>query len=173
MTRRTINETKPRPTVADDDEREAFVAFYHRSGEQVLRALTLTLGDSELGRDATQEAMARAWRRWREVSGYANPAGWAYRVGLNWARSRTRRLSREVVGRLHDRSAPAPEPPDPELARALRGLAAGQRAVVVLRLYLDWSVEDVATALGIPEGTVKSRLHTAMRRLRRDLEEEQ
>lgn len=156
--------------LASDDPREAFAVFYCRYGDQVLRALAVTLDDHELARDATQEAMARAWRSWSQVRTFANPSGWVYRVGLNWARSRLRRVSREVLGIFRDRAVCAAEPPDPALARAVRGLSMRHRAVVVLRLYLDWSVEDVAAALDIPEGTVRSRQHTAMNHLRRELE---
>lgn len=151
-------------------DRDAFAAFYRRHGDQVLRALAVTLGDAELARDATQEAMARAWRSWGQVQTFTNPSGWVYRVGLNWARSRLRRLSRELLGAFGDRHVSAPEPPDPALARAVQSLSSRHRAVVVLRLYLDWSVEDVAAALNIPEGTVRSRQHTAMNHLRQKLE---
>lgn len=149
----------------------AFVAFYEREGGRVLHALALSLGDEELARDATQEAMSRAWGAWGEVRGYANPAGWVYRVGLNWARSRLRRVTREVLDRDGDRPVSASEPPDPALARALAGLSVDHRAVVVLRLYCDWSVEAVAAALDVPAGTVKSRLHWALGYLRDALEE--
>lgn len=156
--------------LVSDDAREAFAVFYCRYGDQVLRALAVTLDDHELARDATQEAMARAWRSWSQVQRFVNPAGWVYRVGLNWARSRLRRVSREVLGTFRDRAVSAADPPDPALARAVQGLSKRHRAVVVLRLYLDWSVEQVAAALDIPEGTVRSRQHTAMNHLRRELE---
>lgn len=156
--------------VTASDEREAFAAFYRRCADQVLRALALSLADQELARDATQEAMARAWRSWKEVGSYKNPAGWVYRVGLNWGRSRLRRLSREVLGKVRDGTVAFPDPPDPALAQALRSLSQHHRAVVVLRLYLDWSVEDVAAALHVPEGTVKSRQYAAINALRKTLE---
>lgn len=169
MTRAT-KAMKDGALAANHDAQEAFAVFYSRHGEQVLRALAVTLDNQELARDATQEAMARAWRSWSQVQTFANPPGWVYRVGLNWARSRLRRVSREVLGVFRDRSLPASEVPDPALARAVQVLSQRQRAVVVLRLYLDWSVADVAAALGIPEGTVRSRQHTAMNQLRTTLE---
>lgn len=156
--------------MAGKDDRATFATFYRRHGEPVLRALAVTLGDQELARDATQEAMARAWRCWDQVQTYDNPAGWVYRVGFNWGRSRLRRLSREVLGTFRDRTVAPPDAPDPALAQALKSLSRHHRAVVVLRLYMDWTVEDVAAALEIPEGTVKSRQHTAMRYLRTNLE---
>ncbi|HSM67558.1 MAG TPA: hypothetical protein VK860_14740, partial [Ilumatobacteraceae bacterium] len=72
-----------------------FDAFFRDHHAEMVRALTLTLGDVDLGRDAASEGFARALQRWSKVSRYANPAGWVYRVGLNWARSRRRKTRRE------------------------------------------------------------------------------
>lgn len=147
----------------------AFERFYRRHAGEVRRALCLALGDADLGSEAADEALARACERWYEVAGYANPAGWLYRVGLNWARTHQRR------NRWRDRR-PVPEravlavPGDPELAAALDRLTTEHRAVVVCRYYLDWSVADTAVALDVPEGTVKSRLARALDILHRDLE---
>ena len=143
-----------------------FEDFYRSRREQVFRGLTLTLRDRDLAADATDEAMARAYQHWRTVSRYNNPEGWTYRVGLNWARSRMRRDKREVRGfRLEERPGTEVAPADPALAAALTQLPLQQRAVVVLRFYYDWSTEQVAKALGIPTGTVKSRLARALERL--------
>ncbi|MBT8165008.1 MAG: sigma-70 family RNA polymerase sigma factor [Acidimicrobiia bacterium] len=148
-----------------------FEDFYRSRREQVFRGLALTLRDRDLAADATDEAMARAYQRWRSVSGYNNPEGWVYRVGLNWARSRMRRTKREVRGfRLEDRPAAELTPADPSLAAALEELPVEQRAVVVLRCYFDWSTEQVAKALGVPKGTVKSRLARALERLESNVE---
>jgi RNA polymerase sigma-70 factor (ECF subfamily) len=59
---------------------------------------------------------------------------------------------------------------DPDLDRAVKELPIDTRAVVILRHYLDWSTDEVARALGIRPGTVKSRLHRAMNDLRNELE---
>jgi RNA polymerase sigma-70 factor (ECF subfamily) len=148
-----------------------FEDFYRSRREQVFRGLTLTLRDRDLAADATDEAMARAYQHWRSVRSYSNPEGWVYRVGLNWARSRMRRTGREVRGfRLEDRPAPEFTPADPAMAAALEELPLQQRSVVVLRFYFDWSTERVAKALGVPHGTVKSRLSRALERLESHVE---
>lgn len=156
-----------------DEGGDAFVGFYGRYHDRVYEALALTLRDPELAADCVQEAMIRAYRRWPSLDPDRNPAGWLYRVGLNVARSRWRRLRRELLrGRVEDR----PDPDavivsrDPELDRALRRLPTGQRAVIVLRFLEDWSVDEVAEALGVAAGTVKSRQHRALDRLRQELE---
>ncbi len=147
----------------------AFEEFYRRHADPVRRALCLALADVDLGTEAADEAMARAYERWAEVAAYANQAGWAYRVGLNWGRGRQRRT------RWRDRR-PVPDRPvvfmpgDLELARALDRLSTDHRSVVVCRYYLDWSIDDTAAALDIPAGTVKSRLARALEVLQRHLE---
>lgn len=147
----------------------SFEGFCAAESERIARALALALDDRELGRDAAAEALTRAWERWTKVGGYDNPAGWVYRVGLNWGRSRLRRFRREVSTEVFaERAGPAVEFDD-TVATAMRALSTDHRAVVVGRLYLDWSEADLAAALGIPNGTVKSRLSRALDQLERQL----
>jgi RNA polymerase sigma factor (sigma-70 family) len=148
----------------------SFEAFYRQNRQHLFRALALTLGDRDLAADAADEAMARAYQHWRSVQAYDNQAGWAYRVGLNWARSRLRKRKREI---LSDRMPESPTEisfADPDLDRAVKALPVDSRAVVVLRHYMDWSTDEVARALQVRPGTVKSRLHRAMAELRANLE---
>ncbi|WP_370324274.1 sigma factor-like helix-turn-helix DNA-binding protein [Euzebya sp.] len=149
-----------------------FTTFYADAYDGVARALVLTLADADLGVEAADEAMVRAYQRWDTVSGYDNPGGWAYRVGLNWALS----LRRKLIRRLSFGTPPAipvedAEIADPSVMAALRRLDVKLRAVVVCRLLLDWSVEDTAAALDLKPGTVKSRLHRALATLERSLED--
>jgi RNA polymerase sigma-70 factor (ECF subfamily) len=150
-----------------------FESFYREVYEPVARALAYTLGDVELAREATDEAMVRAYARWSSVQGYDNAAGWVYRVGLNWARSVRRRVVRAlpaVLGTVRPDAATAPPPlADPRLRAALLALDVELRSVVVCRVLLDWSVEQTADALHVRPGTVKSRLHRALDRLGRSL----
>lgn len=148
----------------------AFEDFYRFQRDDLVRALALTLRDTALGADAADEAMARAYQRWNQVGGYDNPMGWTYRVGLNWARSRLRKMRREVSGHHVEPTVTDPAPLDPVVARAIDELSPNQRAVVVLRFFLDWSLEDIAVAMEVRSGTVKSRLHRALRSLRSELE---
>jgi RNA polymerase sigma-70 factor (ECF subfamily) len=151
------------------DRSDGFDRFYRHHAEPLRQALCLALGDVELGNEATDEALARACERWAVVSAYANPSGWAYRVGLNWARSRQRRRRWRDVRPVPDQPV-LPVPGDPDLAAALGHLGVEQRAVVVCRYLLDWSVDDTAAALDVPVGTVKSRLARALEQLARHLE---
>lgn len=157
---------------ATEGDTLGFAVFYTAHHATVARALALTLGDSELGVEAADEAMTRAYQRWATVQHYGNPAGWVYRVGLNWARSFLRKRRRTTTSPyLDEQAVDDPQPGDPRLARALAELDPKHRAVVVLRYYLDWSVDQTAEALDIPPGTVKSRLHRALNQLESVLED--
>ena len=160
-------DTTPDLTVVHVDPPRDFEAFYRDGYADIARALTVTLGDLDLAQEATDEAMVRAYARWDKIGLYDNPGGWVYRVGLNWARSAKRRLSR--VPPFHERRDVDPPVTDPAHAAALRDLDLGLRAVVVCRLLLDWSVEETAAALRIKPGTVKSRLHRALAQLEQTL----
>ncbi|MDJ0952430.1 MAG: sigma-70 family RNA polymerase sigma factor [Acidimicrobiia bacterium] len=146
-----------------------FEDFYRAEWDSVYRPLLATIGDPHLAKDATAEAMARAYQRWSKVRTYRNPSGWVYRVGLNWARSRFRRQRREVLGEPHVAPAAADNLPDNDLDAALRSLPLDQRSVIVLRYYMDWSQEEIANALRVPVGTVKSRLHRGLRKLEQEV----
>jgi RNA polymerase sigma-70 factor, ECF subfamily len=143
-----------------------FDDFYRHHAEPVRRALCLALADADLGTEAADEAMARAYERWSEVGRYGNPVGWVYRVGINWGRGRQRRTRWRDRRPVPERAV-VPVPGDVELARALQRLTTEHRAVVVCRYYLDWSVDETAAALDVPAGTVKSRLARALDNLQR------
>jgi RNA polymerase sigma-70 factor, ECF subfamily len=155
------------------ERRAAFEVFYRGERAGVLRALVYALGDRELAVECVDEAMVRAYERWDSVADMGNPTGWVFRVASNLARNRWRRL------KLERRKPPLPDPrpadvegvSDPAIARALDQLPVDQRVVVVLRFHLDWSLEQIAEAVGNPIGTVKSRLHRALGRLETLLEE--
>jgi RNA polymerase sigma-70 factor (ECF subfamily) len=150
-----------------------FEHFYRDEREELLRAVVFTLNDHDLALESVDEALLRAWERWPEVSAMANPAGWVYRVAINFARNRVRR---RVLERRRPPYGELPAPgadqiADPAVATAIAALPLDQRTIVVLRFHRDWSVEEVADALGIAAGTVKSRLHRALRRLEVQLQE--
>ncbi len=154
--------------VADD----GFDDFFVDRHADLVRALSLALADPELGRDAASEGFARALQRWTRVSKYDNPAGWVYRVGLNWARSRRRRTRRELTGVVLAEPAAEAVVADADLIEAMRGLSIDHRAVVVGRYYLDWSEAQLAHALDVAPGTVKSRLSRALDQLAIALEDD-
>ncbi len=152
-----------------------FDGFYGPARTSVIRALTATLGSSEMAIDSTDEALARAVQRWDRVGALDNPTGWVYRVALNHARNRLRFLARRRRRAAAGELTILADPPeasvaDPAIADALRRLSLDHRAVVVCRLLLGWSEQQTADALAIRPGTVKSRLSRALSKLERHLD---
>lgn len=148
-----------------------FDTFYAENVDRLVDVFSATLANRAIAEDAAHEAMIRACQKWSTVGEYSNPFGWCYRVGLNWATSRWRKHRRELTTDVFDDRAgrATNDFTDPTLVGALLKLPIDQRAVVVLRLWLDWSSRETAEALDIPEGTVHSRLSRALDRLRIDL----
>ncbi len=152
----------------------SFEDFYRAEWASIRRAVGFVVSDREVARECVDEAMTRAYERWHQVSVMDRPAGWVYRVAINVARNRGRRSKVE-----RDKQPPPPlaavpgadAVADPAIAAAIARLPLDQRSVVVLRFYLDWSTEEVAEAIGVAPGTVKSRLHRALRRLESSLRE--
>jgi DNA-directed RNA polymerase specialized sigma24 family protein len=151
----------------------AFDEFYVTHVDKVYRALAIAVGSDDLAREATDEAMTRAYAHWERVSDLDNPGGWVFRVGLNWATSWWRKTRRER-GRLSDVAQPGNPGPDPvalAARAALDRLPVSQRSVVVCRVLLDLSTVETAAVLHLSEGTVKSRLSRGRAALRKALEE--
>jgi RNA polymerase sigma-70 factor (sigma-E family) len=147
-----------------------FESFFADEYGEVLRTVALAIGDRARAEEVTQEAFARAYRRWRTVSRANRPAAWVYVVALNAERSRFRRESRVDPDRAPE-DRPGRDPIEPALARVevqrlLDRLPPRQRAAIVLRYLGDLTVPEVARALGCADGTVKSTLHDALRNLR-------
>ncbi|MEV0900222.1 sigma-70 family RNA polymerase sigma factor [Actinoplanes sp. NPDC049802] len=166
------------PTVMIDDtvagpEPDGFEAFYRANADRVHRALAVTLRRDDLAAEAVAEAMSRAYARWPTVSRLENPAGWVFRVGLNWATSWWRKVRRERPP-AEDAARPYLRPPDTVVAArdALAKLPEAQRAVITCRVLLDLTTAETATALRISEGTVKSRLSRGLATLRHELNSE-
>lgn len=155
----------------------SFEAFYAAEAAALHRAVAATLPDPSRAADAVDEAMARACASWPRVGTYDAPAGWVYRVAVNWATSRWRKLRREApladarttVDLEVGRSDPDSPVGSPALA-ALRALPGPQREVVACRVLLDLDTKATADALDIAEGTVKSRLARGLDALRTALE---
>lgn len=143
---------------------------------RLVRALTIVAGDAESAADAVQEAFVKAHLRWRKISRYEDPVGWIRRVAINHVRDDHRRSGRKrrAMQRLTSQADTSIEsPPIDEFDRLLAELPRQQRATTAL-FYVDGlTVAEIAAALDIAEGTVKSHLHDARRRLRPVLENEQ
>jgi RNA polymerase sigma-70 factor (ECF subfamily) len=139
--------------------------FYAGCYDRLVRVMTLAAGSREAGEELVQDAFIRLIPRWSTISTYDDPEAWVRRVAFRLLSNRSRHL-RTVFKVLPRLSAPAPAPPIIEglavdVARALARLPVNQREVVILHDLLDLPVDQIASDLGIPVGTVKSRLSRA------------
>jgi RNA polymerase sigma-70 factor, ECF subfamily len=135
-------------------------------------------GDRAHAEDVVQETLLRAWQRPQVLNNGQSPRGWLFTVARNMIIDdrRSARFRNEVLP-LDGSGPPEPSGPDEQtgvLNRALIGdamaqLSAEHRAVVGRSYYLGWTTAQIAADLGIAEGTVKSRLHYALRGLRQAL----
>lgn len=138
---------------------ELYHACYRRLVTQ-LYAYTL---DRTEAQDVVSEAFARALARPAGLSDVDNPEAWLRTVAVNVVRRRWRRrrlldvimLRERPVQRLVE-AAPGPERTD--VTDALAAIPRSYREVIVLHYYADLSVDEIAAALAVPSGTVKSRL---------------
>jgi RNA polymerase sigma-70 factor (ECF subfamily) len=136
---------------------EQFGAAYPRNEAVV----GLVVGDQAEAEDLTQEAFARLVPRWDQICKYDDPEAWVRRVALRLASNRLRKLrNRGRAYQLHGmhEQTPAASGDLVDVTRALGTLSLGQRQVVVLHYLLGFDISRVAAELGIPSGTVKSRL---------------
>ncbi|GIG85660.1 RNA polymerase sigma factor [Plantactinospora endophytica] len=143
----------------DEAMGELYHACYRRLVAQVY-AFTTDLTEAQ---DVVQEAFARAIARPQGLADVDNPEAWLRTVAVNVVRRRWRRRQLLDTILLRDRpvtrlveAAPGPERTD--LREALAGLPVSYREVIVLHYFADLPVEEIALLLGVPTGTVKSRL---------------
>jgi RNA polymerase sigma-70 factor, ECF subfamily len=144
------------------DPRDLYAACYDR----LVRVLTLVAGDRAEAEDVVQEAFVRLVPRWSKISTYDDPEAWVRAVAFRILSNRFRRARNAVVaarrsGELRRDQGSEISTDGVDIARALALLPLGQRQVVVMHHLLDLPVDEIAHALGVPVGTVKSRLSRA------------
>jgi len=153
--------------VGEDTLTASFTEFVVEHERRVRSALTAALG-IEIGREATAEALAYAWEHWEKVSAMENPGAYLFVVG----RDKGRRMARKrtvYLPEVHGDELPWVEP---GLPPALVSLTENQRTVVMLLHGYDWTMEEVASTLGISKSSVQTHAGRAMKKLRRRLKVE-
>ncbi len=155
----------------------AFVRLADEHLDDSYRLAHAILGTRSDAEDATHDALGRAWRRWPQLRDHALFEPWFHRILVNTCRDRLRRaskwhiqdLSTEIVSvaatsavdAVHDRE---------QMRSAMSRLSPDHRIAVTLRYYLDLPIEEIAVRVGVPAGTVKSRLHEALRQMRKGMD---
>ena len=146
--------------MTDVQAAQSFTEFVRSVEPRLKHALVAAYG-TEVGIEATRDALAVGWERWEEVCEKANPAGYLFGVGRNKARKRLRR--RMVF----------PDPPrghepwvEPALPGALRRWSHRQRVAVMLLHGYDWTHAEVADLMGVSLSTVQQHEQRGMAKLR-------
>ena len=152
----------------DDEE---FDAFMTASWSSLYRTAVLMTGDTHLAEDMLQNAMGKVYKAWHRVSRVEHPRSYARAILANevstwWRRRSSSELPVETWPESTSTSGLDDQVVEADLMwQALGTLPARQRAVVVLRYYEDLSGVEIASVLGISEGTVKAHTHRALRAL--------
>ena len=164
------------------DELDAFEEFFVRYRTPIFQTAFGLTGDRLVAEEVLQDTFARAYQRRHILRLDVSPLPWLHRVALNLCYSRHARRRPEAspieqaTAELlpDDAIAPAERAEQTELQQIVRdgvaGLPAKQRSVVVLYYLHGLSLQETAEFLGVRLGTVKSRLHYALRALRVDLQ---
>jgi RNA polymerase sigma-70 factor (ECF subfamily) len=160
-----------------DTSQDAFAALTYRHLDSAYRLAWAILGNGGDADDATQDAFALAWRNRKSLRDPDRFDAWFGRILVNVCRQRLRHRARQSVRSLDETDEPAVADSSGHattrdaIARAMARLDPDHRIVVVLRYWADLSVDEIAARLDVPAGTVKSRLHYALRSMRPKLED--
>ncbi len=157
-------------------DHEAFEVLAVAAGDRLFRIARLVLRDVQLAEDAVQEALVKAWRELPSLRDPERFDAWLHRLLVNACADQGRRhRSRPVEVRILQIEPAEPDSSQAsadrdQLERGFRRLKPEQRVAIVLHFYLGLSVPEIADTLGVPVGTVKSRLHYATLAMRATLE---
>ena len=162
---------------AQQGDESAYAALAVRIADRMYAAAHHILRDTGRAEDAAQQAMIDIWRMLPQLKDPDRFQAWAYRIVVRAAYAEAR--SQRLWG-LRSAAVPPDRPFTPDhatrvadhdqLERGFRRLPLEHRAVVVLKHFAGLSNEEIAEALDIPEGTVRSRLYYSLKTLRAALE---
>ena len=161
-----------------DLERE-FEARITESSTLAFRVAYSLLRNREDAEEVAQEAFARAYRNFSKLRDRARFRAWlvriSWRLAIDKQRASKRRSLREQIhvessGRQQGVDATVSQELSKQVWRAIDGLPEKLRSVTILAGIEEYNTREVAALLGLPEGTVKSRLHEARQRMRKELQ---
>ncbi len=148
----------------------AFVRLANSHLDAAYRLARAILRDPDEAQDATHDAFVQAWRKWSTLRDRARFEPWFDRILVNTCRNRlrsSRRFATDISAEVALASGDPIGPADDRdvIGNAITALSPDHQVVVALRYYGDLTVETIADRLGVPQGTVQSRLHYALKRL--------
>jgi RNA polymerase sigma-70 factor (ECF subfamily) len=158
---------------------EAFAVLVERHQKAIFNLLYRMLGDYDDAAEVSQEAFLSAYRSIKSFRGDSSFSTWLYRIAVNHANTRRKNLAlaQQRASLLESLETNGDGSPDPAAAleqkemhervqTALNALGTDDATIIILRDLQDIPYDRVAAMLGIPVGTVKSRLHRARRALK-------
>lgn len=161
---------------ARDGDRIAFNELAPEVGDRLFAVARRVLRDRDLAADVTQQTLVNVWRELPTLRDVSRFEAWSYRLVLNACFDELRRRRR---GQPHlsllDADATTPDvqlsvADRDQLDRGFERLSPEHRAVIVLTYYLDYTAPEIGSILGLPVGTIRSRLHYARRAMRAALD---
>lgn len=158
---------------ANRGDADAFAALYLRYRDWVVGLARRWTGDNDLALDVLQDTFLYVLRKLPGLALRSSFRSFLYPAVRHVAITRRARARRDAAGGALDADAVADDPPGldasrAELAAALGALPAAQREVVLMRFVDGMELAEIADARDVPLGTIKSRLHHALRTLRDD-----
>lgn len=165
-------------------EADAFNLLVHRWERQIYGLTLRMLGRDDEARDATQETFLSAYRNLSKFRGEAKFSSWIYRIALNICNTKLRGRVKNVVSIEERQETVGFELADDaedlsgnvqkeqiahHVRKALGGLPAEMRQVIIMKEYEGLKFAEIANVLGIPVSTVKTRMYTGLSELRKRL----
>ena len=165
-----------------EGSRAAFDALYEKYRDQAIRTAYLITGNLADSEDIVQDTFVKVYLHSSKLQNNNGFKAWMMRILVRTAWRASKKKNREfpdeeAVSRMEDRTDSSSldkvmqHEETKRLSAVVKSLPAKQRTVVVLYYYNGLNVGEIAKTLGIMEGTVKSRLHTARRSMKKALEE--
>jgi RNA polymerase sigma-70 factor (ECF subfamily) len=170
-------EAEQAPKVEPEQHYEAgseadFERLYRNTYRRIFGTLITLVRDRATAEDCAQETFERAYRNWASWRPDAPVEAWLHRIAINVAISDRRHQGLRQAGEMVRRLGRPVQGPDPalgaersDLVAAMKKLPPKQAAALVLRHYHGYSNREIASALGVPEQTVASRLAAARKHL--------
>ncbi|MCP4708827.1 MAG: RNA polymerase sigma factor [Planctomycetes bacterium] len=155
-----------------------FELFWRQTSERVRSYLRWVCGNEADVDDVLQECYMRALRGWGQYSGRGSREAWLFgivkRTNIDWYRRHKRHVSQSLEQVGEEKLAVEPREDDRAegIEQMIRGLKPEQQEIVYLRFAGGLSYEEIAQTVGVPVGTVRSRLHRGLKELRKKLKVE-